>query len=255
MKKIAFSLVFLINSLSAFGHGNELHNTIRTTSLSFVIIGTIVLILTATISFFYKKKKHKRLLFTLYLLITASVTSYLIFSTIYLTAVSETKGPVHWHTDFEIYVCDEPVYLIDPTGLTNRIGTPVLHEHGDNRIHIEGVVVDKKYVTLSSFFEVIGGNLTKDQLSLPSDKGQITIKDGELCKGEPGEIQVFKYSVTNPETFRDEGLKYKQEKLEDITNYKPAPYTNVPPGDCIIIEFGEPKNHTEHLCETYENGS
>src|SRR3989338_7280715 len=75
-----------------------------------------------------------------------------IFTTVFLAAAtviknqtSVTKGPVHWHADYQIFICGvdqtpptgkstevQPgaVDLLNPRGISNRIGTPDLHEHG-----------------------------------------------------------------------------------------------------------------------------
>ncbi|MBI2142977.1 hypothetical protein HYU20_01395, partial [Candidatus Woesearchaeota archaeon] len=45
-----------------------------------------------------------------------------------------------------------------------------------------------------------------------------------------------------------------QEKLgSHYEDYVPSPFGNVPPGDCIIFEFGSAvKEKTERMCESYE---
>ena len=45
---------------------------------------------------------------------------------------------------------------------------------------------------------------------------------------------------------------YKQEKLDDFVEYILSPYQTIPPGDCIIFEFGELKDKTNYICETYK---
>ena len=176
-------------------------------------------------------------------------TLYLAGSTVYLNTISESGGPVHWHTDFEIWNCGQHVDLVEPIGLSNRVGTSVLHEHGDQRVHVEGVVVDSATVGLDDFFAAVGGVLGKGTLVVPTDAGLVAMKDGESCNGGPGLVQVFLYRVNNP------GAKpwvYTQQKLPSIENYVPAPYSNVPPGDCVIIEFDIDKPATDKLCTSYE---
>ena len=104
-----------------------------------------------------RSEKTKIFLFLGIIIPIVLVTIYSAGSTIYLNIISETQGPVHWHADFEIWDCGQKIDLINPTGFSNRVGNPVFHEHGDDRIHVEGVVVEKKDVDLHSFFEVIGG--------------------------------------------------------------------------------------------------
>jgi hypothetical protein len=163
-------------------------------------------------------------------------------STVYLNVISETNGPVHWHLDFEIWHCGQQVNLKDPTGLSNRIGTPVHHEHGDNRIHVEGVVIEKNDVDLHTFFEVIGGDLDSESVMVPTNNGELIIKNGDDCNGVPGTLQAFRYSVIDGYATQN----------TDFENYILSPFINVPPGDCIILEFGEVKEKTDKLCETYK---
>ena len=40
--------------------------------------------------------------------------------------------------------------------------------------------------------------------------------------------------------------------MENFDDHILAPYSNIPPGDCIIIEFDTEKEKTEHICETYK---
>ena len=42
-----------------------------------------------------------------------------------------------------------------------------------------------------------------------------------------------------------------EQKLIDFEGYLLSPYSNVPPGDCIIIEFSEEKDFTDKMCDTY----
>ena len=140
--------------------------------------------------------------------------------------------------------------MIEPKGLSNRIGTPVFHEHADSRMHVEGVVVDTAEVDLHNFFEVIGGSLTNDYLSVLTDERIIEISNGNLCNGNSGKLQVFLYKIKNPEDTKN--WEFEQQKLNNFEDYILSPYSRIPPGDCIIIEFGEEKERTDHICETYK---
>lgn len=195
----------------------------------------------------------------------------IIFTTLYLAAgtviknqASVTGGPVHWHADFEIYNCgqalanrgqvqgqrtilahaEEEIDLINPTGFSNRIGSSDFHEHGDNRIHIEGVVQKFEDVSLGKFFEIIGGKLSATLLRVPTEKGEVILQTGRLCPdGNPGTLQIFLYK-TKAQTVI-------QEKLTDFSNYVISPYATVPPGDCLIIEFGPVREKTDKICDFY----
>ena len=77
----------------------------------------------------------------------------------------------------------------------------------------------------------------------------IEVSDGELCNGEPAEVQIFAYVVSNPDARQKSGFLVEQLKVNG--NYILSPYQDVPPGDCIIVEFDKRKNKTDKICETY----
>ncbi|MEK6923028.1 MAG: hypothetical protein AABX08_04475 [Nanoarchaeota archaeon] len=250
MKRYFFIIVaFLLFLYPVLSHGDEIdiHQELYNLQLNFIYIGGLIIVGITLVSIYFEKKlkKYKIYLFLGIVISTVIVTIFLASSTIYLNVLSETKGPVHWHADFQIWNCGQKVDIVDPKGFANRVGTSVFHEHGDNRIHIEGVVVDEKEVNLDRFFHVLGGEMHSDRFVLPTEEGLLTINNGGLCKEEPGEIQAFVYRTKNN--------KYYQEKITNLEEYTPSPYQNVPPGDCIIIEFdSEIKERTENICETYK---
>ncbi len=137
--------------------------------------------------------------------------------------------------------------LVNPTGFSNKIGTPTFHEHNDGRVHVEGVVLEMHDVSFNSFVDVIGGKITADSLMLPTTKGSLDLTDGDSCPdGTVGEWNIFLYSV--------EGKNIGRERLslEQLHDHILAPEGSVPPGDCIIMEFAEYKSKTEHLCNFYK---
>ncbi len=165
---------------------------------------------------------HKKFLFLALAIPVVLSTLYLAGHTVYKNISSVTKGPVHWHADYELWICGEQQELRDPEGFENKVGTNVLHEHDDNRIHIEGVVEALGDVSLASYFSSIGGLLSHHELRFPSEKGMITVKDGTSCPG--GADGLLKVYING-------NLAGEPE------SYVPAPEINVPPGDCIIIDF------------------
>ena len=240
---------------AALAHGDEevlaatptLEETIRANTWLVVGIGSGLIGLISIITL-AAKPKSSRAKWTSFLLIvipSVVVTFYLASSTIFLNMISVTKGPVHWHAEFRIFACGEELDLVDPKGLSNRIGSPVLHEHGDNWIHVEGVPVTLDEVRLERFFDEIGGELETDHMLYPTVNGAIYVENGNTCPdGSVGELQMFLY--------RTENGVVTQTKVEDFPNYILAPYAQVPPGDCFILEFGESKERTEHICTQYE---
>jgi len=165
----------------------------------------------------------KHLTFILIAVPVILVTVYMVYATVLLNVESESGGPVHWHADFEIWACDEKIDLSDPKGLTNKVGSAVFHEHGDNRIHVEGVVLEEGQVTLGRFFSVIGGSFDGKTLSVPTNKGLKTWQNGYACDGGEGTWYVF----------------VNGELIENPEDHIPAPYENIPPGDRIKLVFTE----------------
>ena len=210
-----------------------------------IFSGLLIATLVATALLLKEPSDYARLfLFCGIAAATALGTIYLVAVTIAQNQASVTRGPVHWHADYEIFVCGQSKKDVDPRGLANRIGTPVLHEHGDNRVHVEGVVAELSEMSLGNFFRVIGGEMTANSLRLPTNDGDVTMENNAKCGNETARLQVFAY--------RTEGKTAKQTKLDDFSNYVLSPRSQIPPGDCLIIEFGPVKEKTDKLCNFYE---
>ena len=201
----------------------------------------------------------KGIIFGLICFVTLGATFYLSGATIYLNLNSDTGGPVHWHADFRLYECGKEVFLAEPTGLSNRIGKPDLHEHGDGRIHVEGVVVKKLDMALHEFFEAIGGTLTSGEIMFPGREERKWLVNGATCgndtpeaglpalSGKQAKLSVFLYKTM--------GKTIRQFKLENYTDYVISPHSQVPPGDCLIFEFtSEVKDKTDKICNFTEIG-
>lgn len=214
-----------------------------------MIISSIISGIAILISLILKKnaekfRKYKKLLFMIIIVPVIFTSIFMIGNILYENSQSITKGPVHWHADFEIYLCDEKIDLIDPEGILNRIGTSVFHEHNDFRIHIEGTVDSYEEINLLSFFEVIGGELTEESIKIPTNEGMRQARNGDLCDNQESVLNVFVYELNKDIV--------TQRKIEKIHSYIYSPESLIPPGDCIIIEFGPEKNSTEKICITYE---
>jgi hypothetical protein len=271
--------------LSLFASGAaDLEHSINQLSVNTVYAATALLLALVVISMWSVRKRKKHLhmpLFISMMVVIISTTLTISASTVYLNVKSATGGPVHWHADVEVWACGNEIELRDPTGfLSNKIGTATLHEHDDKRIHLEGVPVELPYdASLGKFMNVIGGQIAKDTLVVPvndegyfeddedevdgdgdgasspeqvepfiksgSDGKYATFVSGELCDGQPSDVQVFVYS------YDDDTKTYKQSKLEDPANYAISQESQVPSGDCVIFEFGPNKERTERLCEQY----
>ena len=215
-----------------------------------LLICGLVIFALLTISLLKKEQSEglKIFLFTGIVLATSISTLYLSINTIIKNHRSQTGGPVHWHADFEIFSCGEKVDLVDPVGLSNRIGTLELHEHGDNRIHVEGTIAKLSDVSLGRFFQVIGGELGRNYLRVPTNDGELIMQDGRSCPdGRKGTLQIFVYQTN------DHAIS--QKKLTSFSDYVLSPYGPIPPGDCIIFEFTpDIKNKTDKMCDFYKIG-
>ena len=256
---VAFSLLGKIAAANEVESGGAMlddtlkHNAIVTILVGSIAVIALVVIATLARKSLARKKRRKdielppKLSFALFFSIIAIiilVTLYVAGSTIYLNLISSTRGPVHWHADFEIWNCGAAIDLIDPTGMSNRVGEPVMHEHGDNRMHVEGVVINRGDVSLGNFFRSVGGDLRAGMLDVPTNRGMVTLKSGTSCPEGPAKLQVFVYKTVED--------RMVQEKLGSYEDYSLSGNSQVPPGDCIILELARDEPATSHLCESYK---
>ncbi len=231
MKKFPVALaavMFCFFTLPVFAHGEEMHETTTeeifhvVRDVDVVIVGSALLLAIIAYSAVFKlrKESEKKGLFIIIIIITISVTAYIAAATIYANMTSETGGPVHWHADFEIWVCGREIVPRSPEStLDNKVGTPEMHHHDDKRIHIEGILRRKSDASLGSFFRAIGGGLASTSIEID---GKIW-RNNDLCNGKPAQLMIFVNGIQN----------------FDYGEYIIAPYPNVPPGDRIKIVFDE----------------
>jgi len=207
---------------------------------------TIILIAAsiALIASFASLAMGKRLTHTEKILMFTLISIPIMLSTLYLGAYtvnqnfqSVTGGPVHWHVDYQVWVCDERLDLVDPKFPSNKIGTPVLHEHNDDRIHVEGTIMRLSEANLGTYFNVIGGRITAQSITYPTqDQGIIDKTNGDLCDGQPSTLKVY----------------VNGERIPNPATYVMYPHEKVPPADCVIVEFSPGNEHTtERICESW----
>lgn len=110
------------------------------------------------------------------------------------------------------------------------------------------MVVDYTDVSFGEFFRVIGGELTKRSLTIPTNEGAKNFISGQSCPDNdlPAQLQVFAITANLQEK------TFTQTKLTDPANYQFTRNSRVPPGDCLIVEFETPKDRTDKLCQSYE---
>ena len=202
------SELYPISQLQAVGYG----------SIAFGILIAIIILL-------HKKMNDmaKKIMYFLVAITASLVTIYLVTTTLHLNLISITKGPVHWHADFEIWVCGKEIRLAEPKGLSNKQGVDLMHAHDDNRIHVEGVILDNRQASLGAFFYAIGGSISNDGLKVPANEGLISIHDGDKCNEKPAKLYVFANGNL----------------IENPAAYEIAHYEKVPPGDRIKFVFTE----------------
>lgn len=265
-----------------FFGAQDLEATLSGLSLTVTAVGAVLVILLLVLAAALNNKvpKVKLPLFMAIVVVIAGTTLTISGSTVYLNLKSVTGGPVHWHADFEIWACGNELELRDPVGLSNKIGTPTLHEHNDKRIHLEGVPTALPYdFSLGKFMTVIDGGISKDTLSVPLNNskyfedgdgepdgdgpgapspelvepyikteasGKVArFVSGETCGEQAAYVQAFAYH------FNPAANSYFQTKIADPATYAAAREENVPPGDCVIIEFAPLKDRTDKLCRQY----
>lgn len=252
--KNIFQIAQTSNFTDKYAPGADLEHIISSLSIQAVAVASVFLVGLVVIASIIRRKypSLKGMVFTAIATVVLIPTFFLISSTVYLNVVSSSGGPVHWHADFEVWDCGEELDIKDPRGFSNKVGTATLHEHNDKRIHLEGVVIETDDASLGKFFRVIGGSISNRAMLIPLSEKSISRFDGQTCpNGTVGDAQVFVYEPA--ENYSGAGpTPFYQRKLENPENYIIKPEPLVPPGACIVIEFGQTRDQTDKLCEQYE---
>ena len=189
----------------------------------YAFVGIIILSVLAAV--FQKNigENGKKAAFFILAAVIVLTTIYLGGSIVLTNVTSVTGGPVHWHADYEIWACGEKIETKTSEGFSNRVGTPLFHNHNDDRIHVEGVVMDWKEIHLGVYFKAIGGDFTQEALTLILKDGTTkTWRNGDRCpNGHAGTLKLYVNGVQN-------------DKMDE---YIISPYSNIPPGDFLKIVF------------------
>lgn len=231
-----------------------LEEIINRMSVNMTMVTSAIVIFLLVLSVIIKNESElvKRLLFWPMAISIAGTTLTLVALTIYLNISSYTKGPVHWHAGIEFYGCGEYIDLKNPVGrFSNKVGSPTFHEHNDQWMHLEGVPITPHDASLGKFLGLVGVELTGSSLKIPSNGRVADFANGDRCGDIEGIVQVFIYK------FEKAGDKYlyRQSRLTDMTvasEYVMSHTPNMPPGDCIIVEFDRRKDKTDNLCKVYK---
>ncbi len=252
MKLLSISVILIsVLAAAAFADGHEEAGEIQgKTGLPFdpnslITIASAITFAIIGISIYLRNRLPDSLKKAFFIIIIISVsisTIYLAGATVLANMSSAAGGPVHWHADYEIWICGQKVLLPEPENLENRVGTGTLHHHNEGdeearhgiyRIHIEGVVANLEEVNLGHFFEAIGGQFTHDSIRIPQKDGSVLeYKNRDLCPdGKEGMLNIYVNGELN----------------EEMDEYVIKPYSEVPPGDFIRIVFGSlPENGQEN---------
>ena len=108
-------------------------------------------------------------------------------------ATSAPRLGDHWHSIYEIYVCDawfaKIVVETDPDGI---------HTHGDGLIHIHpfNSTATGDQARFGKFFEAFGGYITDSAIRL--DTGHV-LEEGGDCRGEPSVLKIARFDAQDRE--------------------------------------------------------
>lgn len=211
------ALALLLIMPAVFAHESQATSAVDVLLYASFMAGVAVLA-----SLVFKPSRlEKKILFLAIVVPLVAASLYLAFVTVYTNVTSITGGPVHWHADYEIWICGEEVDLVDPEGIENRVGTPVVHEHGDNRIHVEGVLTKMEEASIGHYFESVGGSFTKTSITVPTNSGLVSKKNGDPCNGKAGTLKMY----------------VNGQLTSSMDEYVIGPYPDVPPGDFIKFVF------------------
>lgn len=249
----------------------------RRTALLGAMFLVLLVILATIITNHHKTRFVKLPLFTAICFCVLLTTSVLTSTNLYVRFKSDSTGEVVWRSGIEFWACGAELEIVDPSALSNKVGSALLHERDNKQIELTGMVTDKaEDASLTSFMQKIGGSINSTSLNLPvanrifeddsdGDKpsqdgkkmadafvssnanGQKTASfvSGQKCGSETAVLQTFVYKFVSGDK------SYAQIKLSDPSSYLMGEKESVPPGDCVIVEFAPSKEKTDKLCREY----
>ncbi len=140
--------------------------------------------------------------------------SYFVYNGITNAPALYSNGPVHWHAKIELELCGESRPLTDPN-VKSMKGPSITHTHGDDTMHMEGIVRKKEDIALGRFMDEMDVEFSSETI--------MEYTNGDICPNAttPGQVKMYVNDVEN-DAFRE---------------YVPAPEEDVPPGDTIRIIF------------------
>ena len=108
-------------------------------------------------------------------------------------ATSAPRVGDHWHSAYDVYVCDDfrskIVVETDPNGI---------HTHSDGLIHIHpfNKLASGQDATMGQFFNAFGGRIDDDSVVL--DTGETLTADID-CNGQPAVVKVARFDADDME--------------------------------------------------------
>ena len=245
-KKVLFTLLAAALFFGASAHAHEVNGEVIEPVYSEaptdylpadpfqIALYVFILVLVLSIfSIFLQDKlseQMKKAVFVIVVVTVGLTTIYAAATTVYLNVISESGGPVHWHSDFEIWVCKEKITNLKAAEFpSNKVGTAVLHHHDDYRMHVEGLVIKKEDASLAAFFKAINGSFTGESMTLELEGNKFTgIANGDKCSdGKPGKWRLYVKNYNSGEF----------EENPELEHYVLKPFFTVPPGDYLVLAF------------------
>ena len=142
-------------------------------------------------------------------------------------ATSAPRVGDHWHSAYDVYVCDtfrsKIVLETDPNGI---------HSHGDGLIHIHpfNKLASGRDAVLGEFFAAFGGFI--DDQSFMLDTGE-TVVEGFDCGGEPAVLKVARFDADDlsrePEILTEELANLRLLKNREAFTIAMVPESVDPP--------------------------
>ncbi len=258
--------------------GNTLEPVMQSVSTDSIVLASTLLV---GLVFFMLHHKYQLKAFVFYgfSAITFVATTVLLLSTILLQTTSDSSGNGHSQAEIEFWVCNTE---IKPN--TAYIDSGRQFSQDGKRISVSGFVDNtSSTASLGAYMQAIGGEIQSESITIPlkddsaswlasqqwidgdpqgaldigfieqhmlrnDDSGAtlLDITDGQRCpETNETELQVFVYTADR------QAKTYRQQKLDNPADYVLSSNQSVPPGDCVIVEFSQPKNTTDKLCPSY----
>ena len=110
-------------------------------------------------------------------------------------ATSAPRLGDHWHSVYDIHVCDTPVTGNWRQKIVVETDPDGIHTHGDGLIHIHpfNSMATGDNATLGNFFEAFGGYITDSAIQL--DTGEILREEDFECGDSPVELAVGRFDA------------------------------------------------------------